>query len=87
MMDAMEARKLANKFKTNEIAKMNEYAALHAEHISEKIAIAAKAGKTQIEVAIEDDLKNTEMRIRVITILRNNGYCVKVMRNYILIMW
>lgn len=86
-MDAIEARKLANEFRANEIAKMNEYAALHAEHISEKIAIAAKAGKTQIEVAIEDDLEDTEMRIRVITILRNNGYCAKLMHNYILIMW
>ena len=54
MTNAMEARKFANEFKANEIAKMNEYAALHAEHIGEEIAAAAKKGKTQIEVGTDN---------------------------------
>ena len=87
MTNAMEARKLANEFKANEIAKMNEYAALHAEHIGEEIEEAAKKGKTQIEIAIKDDLKNTDMRIRVRTILKNNGYYTEVLHNSILVIW
>ena len=86
-MNAMEARKMTNKAQNEAIAKMNEYANYQAEAICEEIAIAAKAGKASLEYAINGDLKDIDMRTRVNTILKNNGYFVKTMHNYIFIAW
>lgn len=87
MMNAMNARKMTNEFKANEIAKMNEYAAYNAEQICEEIAINAKQGKEYITWTIQGDLDNLDMRARVCGILKNNGFCVNVRKGYIFISW
>ena len=77
MFNAMNARKATNEFKTNEIAKMNEYAQCQAEAIGEEIAIAASKGENHISIVIKRDLESTDLRARVLAILHNNGYYVK----------
>ena len=87
MMNAMEARVMVKEAQANANAKMNEYANYHAEAICETIAIEARKGNTYTTWAIQGDLDNLDMRARVCTILRNNGFNVNVRKGYIFIAW
>ena len=78
---------MTNKAQAEANAKAMEYAQYHANAIAEEIAIVAKAGKASLEYVINGDLENIDMRARVCTILRANGYYVKTMRNYLFIAW
>lgn len=86
-MNVNEARAMVKEAQAKEIARMNEYATYHAEAICEEIAIEAKKGNQYTTWTIQGDLENLDMRARVCTILRNNGFGVNVRKGYIFIAW
>ena len=74
MIKANEARAMVRKYNENKYNEMVAHAERICDAIDKQIEEAANAGNTVLKVNTDNDLNEYELRQKVLTIIRENGF-------------